>query len=107
MLKPTLESHLSGYVPIKISLSLSVIVLSLNLALHVLIIWFYLKFESVSKYLPKNLTVDQQIKVVQNPFAIMHSIDPIEIEAVHNILKENNRVFFFMRFQLIERVEKS
>ena len=93
MLKPTLKSHLSEYVPIKISLSLTVIVFILNLALHVLFIWFYHKFKFVRKYLPKFLTADQQIEVVHKPIAIIHSNDPNEIEAVHNILKENNHVF--------------
>ena len=103
MLKLTLKSLLREYVPIQIFLSLTVIYFILNLALHVLFIWLYHKFKFVRKYLPKFLTADQQFEVVHKPIAIIQSNDTNEIEAVPNILKENNHVFTCAFNRLKER----
>ena len=56
--KPTFQSDLKKYVPIKLSLSLTIIVFVLNLFLHIAFIWAYHRFNIIRKYIPSFLKHD-------------------------------------------------
>ena len=79
LLKPTLNSQMNEYVPIKISLSLTVIVFVLNLALHFLFMWTHNRFKVIQKYLPSFL--NHEATQLRSCLTMIRLVKSVKIET--------------------------